>query len=73
MMVNMKSGNPSAKQMSKILLPKALEIASSYWPLLASLMEMMVSGKLDAAEARINATNITGIPKPLNSPSPATE
>ncbi len=68
--VNMNSGNPKAKQTSKILLPKALEMASSYCPLLASLIEIMVSGKLDAADARMSATNITGIPRPSNVPKP---
>ncbi|MEO1256341.1 MAG: sodium:calcium antiporter, partial [Bacteroidota bacterium] len=32
--------------------PKALDIASSYCPLLASLIEIIVSGKLDAADAK---------------------
>ena len=50
-----KIGNPKAKQISKILLPKALEIASSYSPFKASLYDKIVSGRLVAADARITA------------------
>ena len=34
----------------------------------ASLIEMMVSGKLDAADAKIKATNITGMSSPSKVP-----
>ena len=53
--------------MSKILLPRAFEIASLQFPFLASLIERIVSGTLVAAAAIIKAIMEIGRLRPFKS------